>query len=81
MELGIKKGSRIVVDILDKVVGNGFEPWKDMTNLTFQVRLFTKNGELHLWIVLPPGVSADQLTEYQWNEIRLYASGASHSTI
>ena len=44
-----------------------------MTGLTFQIRLFTENGDLKLWIALPPGVSADQLTKEQWIEIFLYA--------
>lgn len=67
--------TKVVVDILDKPIGNGFIPWDDMygpSNSVFQVRLFADQttGDLHVQVV--PGMPVDQLSKEQWAEILLY---------
>jgi hypothetical protein len=71
MKLGPNK--IVEVDILDKPIGNGFKEYKDpYGNAIWQVRLFTdENNNLHEWIVLPQGVSIDQLTKEQQVETYL----------
>ena len=61
----------IIVDILDKPVGNGFQVWKDVYGVQMQSRIFTDAaGNLHVWIV--PGKSVDQMTKEQLARIILF---------
>jgi len=61
---------KIVVDILDKAIGDGFQTWTDSYGTTFQSRIFTKDGDLHVWIV--PGKPVDQLKKVQLMEMYLF---------
>ncbi len=73
-------GTKVIVDILDKPIGNGFTSWNGDAfgnHLRFQVRMFTdpSTGDLHVWFALSPGVSADQITDEEWKEIFVYGPG------
>lgn len=66
--------TKIVVDILDAPVGNGFRKWWGMYDdpPKYMVRIFTdEQGNLHEWIV--PSIAVDQLTKEQLAEIFILA--------
>lgn len=78
----IGQGSTIVVDILDRPIGIGFQSWKcpmwknPNKNYIFQTRLFTDDqGNLYVWLIPDPTIPIDQYTRE--DDMAMYLFGVA----